>query len=357
MMNFFSNERGFGLLQVMALASILSAGGIVMTRAILDLKMAQKNVETRDSLELLHSSVVAALQDSANCTRTHAYNTSTTPFSGAIPSLKEIRLASNEVIIQEGRVYMNGDVRVDTITTTVGNPGTISVSYSRLKEDQRLKKGYGGKDIRKTVPVTFVSASGVFDRCYLDENLYNSQSARDFCEGLGSFMRWEATGTKCVLKNHICSDTPGTVFVGVDNNGNEICQTITEAINTTDLFDVTSTTCPARTSLALDTSSGKIRITCNAGCVPASTCLTIAAGVPCNVPAGNDSCGNNCGTGTLGCGLPDGTICSDLPASSGRPYCTNCTNPPHVTCSCGTNPVTQATCGQLSNCTAWGMCY
>ena len=317
MMRKFLNQQGFSIIQAMIFAGIMAAGALVMTRTITDLKLTQKWGETRDDLEAFHSSLVSALQDSAHCTATHTYNV-TGP-----PAQKQIRLSSGDVLAQEGQIYMSGSIRIDAITTAVATSpnGSISVRYSRLKSDQRLKEGFGGKDIIKTMPINFITIGGVFSRCYLDESLYNSQTAQEFCISLGNFMRWDPVVKRCVLQSQSCTSSSGTVFAGIDSNGNEICQTITQAIVTKDMFGIGNVNCPGRTSLGLTVANNQIVIVCNPGsCTPITSCGTIRASTACGTNAGVDSCGTGCGTGTMGCV----SSCTAQACHVGQPYRTIC---------------------------------
>lgn len=307
MLKKFLNQQGFSILQAMMFAAIMAAGALVMTRTITDLKLSQKGAEARDDLEIFHASIVSALQDSNHCTATHTYNRTN-------PPAKQIKLAGTpsdpslgEVLAEENQIYMNNSIKVKRIEyKEVTSPnGSITIIYSKLKPDERLKQGFGGKDIRKVVPVNFISDSSGFSRCYLDENTYNSQTAQEFCASLGNFMVWDPNNKKCSLKSHNCSSESGTVFVGIDSTGKEICQKITDAMVTKDIFDLGTVNCPVRTHIGLTVSGGKIVIVCNPGasaCTPTTPCSAITPTYCPADPIQNDSCGVSCGAGTKSSG-------------------------------------------------------
>ncbi len=273
------SERGFGMLQAMIFAGIIAAGALVATRVINDLKLTQRGSATKDELEILHRSVEAALQDSYNCTATR---------QGFIDVLSPSRviladsnnstgqLADNPVIIQVGEVYGGNSVKVDSIVFTSANilgaasdNQQVIVTYSRLKSDaaNRLGQGYGGKDVRRVIPITVITGDA-FDggaRCYADPktgtNYFSSGSIEKFCRSLGSFMIWEASQRKCNRNIHVCP--AGQAFMGVNASGAIICQNLRDAMNATNLFDTSApTSCPGRTQLQLVVVGGKITIQC-----------------------------------------------------------------------------------------------
>lgn len=286
MVNLFKTQRGFGMLQAMIFAGIIAAGALVATRVINDLKLTQRGSATKDELEVLHRSVEAALQDSYNCTATRR---------GLIDGLSPSRviladsdnstaqLADNPVMIQVGEVYGGNSVKVDSIVFTSANPlwaasndQQVIVTYSRLKSDaaNRLGQGYGGKDVRRVIPITVINGdvndtpgSGE-ERCYADPktgaNYYSSGSTQKFCQSLGSFMFWDPFQRKCIRQNHVCP--ADQAFMGVDAYGFIICKNLKDAMNASNLFDTTApTSCPGRTQLQLVVVGGKIRIQCIAG--------------------------------------------------------------------------------------------
>jgi hypothetical protein len=172
-------------------------------------------------------------------------------------------------------------------------PG-LTLLYSKTH-----KGTIGAKQIKKFIPMTFIKEGANIDRCFADQTLMTTSMVKDFCIGLGSnFMTWDSVTNTCVMNNHTCGAVTDTIFLGIDSTGKEICKKFHEAVTPGDVFTLESLNyCTNRQtlSLAIDPTTGKIRLNCNGG---ASTSCSNT----CDCPGTYDVCEYGvCVDRTAGC--------------------------------------------------------
>lgn len=266
MKKFFRNQDGASLVQVMLMASVLAGLALVGTQITTDLKKSSKSSESRSDLESLHTTVVSALQDEDNCTRTLLQCLTETP--------KRICLGgSGETVIQVNQHYLNQNVKVQAIETKqIDGKDFLSITYARLKKEN-IKVGFGGVHITKNVPLKYVRENSSIVRCYTDdENDRTEKLTEEFCNELAggdgtsatSLVKWDPDEKRCKRIQQVCPE--GQTFLGTSSTGNIICKEFHEIVDVGQLFNVgPSTTCTNRQSLALYVNNGKISIKCQSG--------------------------------------------------------------------------------------------
>lgn len=264
-------KAGFSLIQSMFLAALVAGMALVGTKVVTDLKVTTKSAQTRDDLEAFHEMITSVLLDVANCKVSYPQL--------LLPSgSRRILLADGTELVKEGGVYVNKSLKVESMVldSASANPG-LTIQYSRLKLGTTIA-GIGAKDLKKFIPLSFVKKNGILDRCYVDQSQLTSGMIKDFCTNLSAnFLSWDPASNSCRFNNHTCGGVPGTIFLGIDSTGKEICRKFNEAFNPSDVFVLGSLSyCTKRQSLWLGIdSTGKIRMYCsNSTTTSPSSCTT-----------------------------------------------------------------------------------
>lgn len=333
-------KAGFSLIQSMFLAALVAGMALVGTKIVTDMKVTTKSAQTRDDLEAFHEMITSVMLDVANCKVSY-------PQLNLPAGSRRILLADGTELVKEGGVYVNKSLKVESMVldSTSASPG-LTIQYSRLKLGTTTT-GVGAKDLKKFIPLTFVKKGTTLDRCYLDQAQLTSGMIKDFCTNLSvNFMTWDPTTNSCKFNNHTCGGIPGTIFLGIDSTGKEICKKFNEALNPSDIFALGSLSyCTNRQSLWLGIdSTGKIRMYCSNGSMTSpSSCTspwgsTIASGGSVTAYASsNPVCGVACQAEIRTC--TNGVLSGSLTKPSCTPSTCNssCTTPWGATVANGAN--------------------
>lgn len=352
MRRLLSSEHGFSMVQGLVFAGVLAGSSLVATRLFTDQKKALKGSETRDQIEQLHQNIFTTLQNPDNCTATVRGLAGLRPGEGAYtldiandlvdspgapyPTTRTINAvtrldaaASGTVYNQAKHVfgvpytnasgtpvnptYMNGNVIIRKMEweyfatrgiPTVLNPNPpapsqgiayLHIDYERLNPDPtvRLKDGYGGKNIRKTIVLRMqrkfpVPATNAFVACYAIENPSIAQSgnadigtidlSKELCNSLNSsgsstlnadedptlpdsLLYWDENTSNCLQRERVCPND--RVFTGIDSNGRTMCRDVSTYVDMSQYIDTTPANCgPGKTVSIVPAGGGKVRIQC-----------------------------------------------------------------------------------------------
>lgn len=297
MKNLIINQVGFSMVQGMVIAGVVAGSSLVATRLLTDQKLAQKNAETRDQIEDLHSVIYSVLQNRQNCEATIVGNsltssllTSTSAPGITLPSVRTANPAAAVYSIHGGNInntYMNKNVLIQSMNI-VYNPaaGTanLKVVYERLQAgdiNKKTKRGYGAKRISKDVKIRvqrnpFVTGKP-FESCYsLTDSKVSTGSMeqgndinRELClemnnnvtgdgslTGISVFVWDEATST--CIPNAKCPDH--MIFTGIDSLGDVKCRRIEEWANLGNMIDPTTGTCGPGKNVRFQISADKKKV-------------------------------------------------------------------------------------------------
>lgn len=313
MKKLFMNQSGFSLVQGMILAGVLAGSGLVATKMLNEQKMIQKGIETKDQIEELHNVVYSALQNNGNCSATMLANSVADDMStgSALKTLpiNYIRTESGDVIIQKydntqsadenlrNRTYMSGNVQIKDINVkynpaTTNGMGEIEIIYERLQSGKgaaaaddgkrRMKSGYGGKTIKKTIGMRVqrnpVMASRPFTSCYavtsqntntvpgVSAEIGNQDIGKSLClemissVGAGEIpaFRWDDATSSC-LPNSACPSHQ--IYTGVSTTGAVRCRNLNEWVDFNPMIEATEGTCsPGQSAGFVITSTNPVRV-------------------------------------------------------------------------------------------------
>lgn len=312
-------ERGFSLLQSLALTGIVATLGLAGTKMVQTQKSAQKAAEFRANIESYHSLVQILLQDKMNCKANFDVGASLNTIYGPKTEIKaspDIDTAPGNSaaagsggngpggtqvldpsqfrpdgpVLAVGAKYFLNTItipanglffRQSTVPVTPGTPNppdTLEITYEQNNPDSATttaKRNY--LTIKKTIPIKVRrDAAGNFRDCYMDEDVYNTETFRKFCEKLdpsdettsadNKFLVWNAVSNECTVKKRECPDNSGTIFQGFRADGTPICTPWQDVLPPNDMFDMSAGSCTPMTSnnmrLRVNPSTGKVELAC-----------------------------------------------------------------------------------------------
>lgn len=284
------------MVQAMVIASLLAGTALVSTKLLTDQKLAQKGAETRDQIEELHNIVYTFMQNRLHCKNTVLENqilasnvlpstdvdlVKISPLDSTSPAIETYTVANKKVYINNNVIVKQMTLKAPTDSSGIRN---FEITYERLSVDdgkKRTKKGFGAKDIKKSISVRVQTNpnTNFFDGCYAlnksgDKATVNSTTSsetgndltKEMClemnTGLGSkAFEWDEAKSICKLKTQCPS---GQLYAGIDSLGTVICKNILDW-NFNEVLDNSGTSCPAGSTakFMIDETTKKVRISCD----------------------------------------------------------------------------------------------
>ncbi|HXH30307.1 MAG TPA: hypothetical protein VNJ01_05820 [Bacteriovoracaceae bacterium] len=311
-------QAGFSIVQGLVLTGVVAASALVMVNMVRDQKLAGNTSESRGNIDQLHDLIFGILQYRDNCKATflgtspafninsaNTYNLNTIAYASSVTGTGATAVVdasimfktfNSPLILGVENLYMKNSVSIEKMEldfdnvlftgappTQQANPSLLKITYHRFSDDPNkpTKKGYGGKDIAKTIKIVFQKdrTTNNFLSCYAVETAEfdtsadeNVTLAESFCENIGnpsaggsSMMVWDHTRNICVFRETKC--TPPSIFVGFEPTGLPACRLLsTWGFGTLlDQTPPTSSNCAptSRTALQFEKVGTQVRIKCN----------------------------------------------------------------------------------------------
>lgn len=387
------NQKGVSLVQVLFISALLAALALIGTNIITDQKNAQKGAQTKDDVSILHQAVTNILQDKKHCTATLIANSGSIgpgPFTTSSPTgnistvvIAESTSSTTDTSDTLTRFieradpttrlprYMNGNIYISGMRLNFSN-SRFEIDYQKVNNNSTTASVV----TRFVDGITFKSEG--ISTCYADLESVNNTLSREFCQSLGGLFTW--SDNECRFSDLTCPGA-GEIFVGISSTGAKICKTASSQADWENMIDpgINCNPTAPNTLVSLQYVGGKISIRCTStgggttgsttggttggGCTPSVPCSTIASTYCPSAPTQNDSCGNNCGTGTKSSGCtPVSGSCSDFNSTPYQSYCLGSTTDTittdfgagTVTCSC--EVTCEASSGAYCNPSVTGEC-
>lgn len=230
--------------------------------------------------------------------------------------------AGNKVLVEKGQKILNGNFLVKNII--VNAPPSSPYQGANLTgrglrvlnvniEYESLKKLDAGRKPQLRSMMTYVqfNNAGQLTKCS-SEALGTSNTLHQSMCGLfdQTIASYNPETNTCELKsptNDQCKDA-GQTYVGMEYNGTPICEPFDDESNFNKLISTRPEDCRGRKKIGLaivsSASGPKVQISCgdvSPPCQPELSCSQIKVQHCRNTSAGSDSCGTDCGQGTVNC--------------------------------------------------------
>jgi hypothetical protein len=316
MKNLLSSETGFSIVQGLILSGILAGSALITSKMLLEQKKMQRGAETRDQVEELHKIIYTKLQNRKNCESTifqqglqaQVISGSQTILPNGIYELSSdgsTNLVYGVFSDANGLAYLNRNIIIKSLIiknyNDVNARADLEIIYERMSgvsgsNNKRTKDGFGGKEIKKLLPLKIqrnpLVTGKPFVACYAitdsktdgSTESGNANLSRALCLEMNNGISMNASGvlvdsggnpttkkpmwvwdesTATCIPNAKCA--ADQVYTGIDSNGEVKCRSLSDWANFNNMFQSTDGACTAGQTARIEIVSEnpvRVRIKC-----------------------------------------------------------------------------------------------
>jgi hypothetical protein len=336
-----ARQWGLSLVEILIALALTSGVALIAAKLIDDQAYQQNHVKTMASISQHLTRIESHINNPAHCKKMFSsaiqgHEGSAKLGKGDVDN-EDILKVDSVVVLREGKHDFydipNNGVHVDT-----GFGENVISLKIVFKPNKKTAFSYARGEIIKEIPfIGTRDTDGKVLTCGPVLSEANSAAQKLMCESLGEAAFWDATNSKCVLKEFKCPF--GEVAVKMDELGKLECRKIQEQVKIDQLFDMNGIDCSLKTTLNLQVvnSDNKFKVTCPGedGAGAGSNCSTpwgasLAPGASVTAyQSAAPSCPSSCVSETRTCASDGSGVLSGsyTQASCTAPTCSNCTTP------------------------------